>query len=209
MSNRREAAHILQRIRHVKTWQLFVILLLMLLVSATFLRLNNIGMVERRNAVLNADKNGNETALRNNLYALQRHASAHMNASSGTVYLEESYKREAMRLVDEAKKSSTVVKDVIEKADAACRAQFPGYSQAYVQCNASEQAKYSGTQTTQSAITFPNPELYRHEYSSPFWSPDFAGWTLLICVLITGVIVIRLIMLGILRLLLHKHYSSI
>jgi hypothetical protein len=209
MSNRRETAHILQRLRRVKTWQLFVILLLMILVSATFLRLNNIGMIERRNAVLSADTTGNETALRNNLYALQRHASTHMNASSGTIYLEESYKREAMKLVEEAKKSSTVAKDVIEKADAACRAQFPGYSQAYVQCNASEQAKYAGSENVQSAITFPNPELYRHEYSSPFWSPDFAGLTVIICMLITGVIIVRLIMLGILRLLLHKHYSSI
>lgn len=209
MSNRREARHILQRLQRIKTWQLFVILLLMLLISATFLRLNNIGMVERRSAVMSADASGNPTALENNLYALQRHAATHMNASSGTIYLEESYKRETMRLLDEAKKSSTVAKDVIEKADTACRAQFPGYSQAYVQCNASEQAKYAGSDNAQAAITFPNPELYRHEYSSPIWSPDFAGWTLLICALITGVIFVRLIMLMILRLLLHKHYSSI
>lgn len=209
MSNRREATHILQRLRHVKTWQLFVILLLVLLVSATFLRLNNIGMIERRNAVMSADATGNQTALQNNLYALQRHAATHMNASSGAIYLEESYKREAIRLVDEAKKSSTVAQDVVEKSDAACRAQFPGYSQAYVQCNASEQAKYAGNENAQAAVTFPNPELYRHEYSSPFWSPDFAGWTVVICVLLTGVIIVRLIMLGVLRLLLHKHYSSI
>ena len=130
MSNRREATHILQRLGRVKTWQLFVILLLMLLISATFLRLNNIGMVERRNAVINADATGNQTALQNNLYALQRHAATHMNASSGAVYLEEGYKREAIRLVEEAKKSSVVAKDVVEKADATCRAQFPGYSQA-------------------------------------------------------------------------------
>jgi hypothetical protein len=209
MADKREVRSLIQRMQRIKTWQLFVILLLMLLISATFLRLNNIGMVERRAAVMSADTTGNQTALENNLYALQRHAATHMNASSGTIYLEESYKRETIRLIDEAKKTSTAAKDVIEKADATCRAQFPGYSQAYVQCNASEQAKYSGSESLQTAVTFPNPELYRHEYSSPLWSPDFAGWSLLASVLITGVIIVRLILLAILRLLLHKHYSSI
>lgn len=209
MADKREAMSMIKRLQRVKTWQLLVLLLLVGLLSATFFRLNNIGMVERRTAVMNADASGNEKALTNNLYALQRFSSAHMNASSGTIYLEEGYKRETIRLVNEAKKSSTVASDVVQKADRICRAQFPGYSQAYVQCNASEQAKIAGSNSLQTTVAFPNPELYRHEYISPIWSPDFAGWTLVVCLLITGVIVVRLIMLAILRLLLHKHYSSI
>lgn len=166
-------------------------------------------MVERRTAILSADKAGDETAIANNLYALQRYSAAHMNASSGPVYLEESYKRQAKKLVEDAKAASTVDKEVIERADATCRAQFPGYSQAYVQCNASEQAKHSGTSQTENTISFPNPELYRHDYISPIWSPDFAGVMVLVSVIITGVIVTRIVMLTVLRLLLHKHYSSI
>ncbi len=197
------------RLERVATWQLLILLLLAGLVSATFLRLNNIGMVERRTAVLKADESGDERAVFNNLYSLQRYSASHMNASSGAIYLESSYKREAERLVEVAKQSSNVNREAVTRADEICRAQFPGYSQAYVQCNASEQAKIAGNDQAQSTVAFPNPELYRHEYISPIWSPDFAGWSLVVCVAITGVIGVRLTVLGILRLLLRRHYSSI
>lgn len=167
-------------------------------------------MVERRTAVKNADAANDSTSLLNNLYALQRYSSEHMNASSGTIYLESSYKRDVQKLVDEQKQNGTVKnKNALEKADQVCRSQFPGYSQAYVQCNLSEQDKYSSQSELQTKINFPNPELYRHEFISPRWSPDFAGWSVLVCVLITGVIVLRIISLLILRALLRRHYSSI
>ena len=35
----------------VATWQLIIIFIFALIISATFLRLNNIGMIERRSAV--------------------------------------------------------------------------------------------------------------------------------------------------------------
>lgn len=208
MAKEREARVILGRLERIKTWQLVVLLIIVGLLCATFLRLNNIGMVERRNAVMSADEQGDEAALRNGLFSLQRHAASHMNASSGTVYLEQSYKRDTERIVEEAKRGSSVADDAIERADEICRRQFPGYSQAYVQCNASEQAKIAG-ENPSAVVSFPSPELYRHEYSSPLWSPDFAGWTFLLCLAITGVIIVRLLLLLLLRLLLHKHYSNI
>ena len=209
MTDKRSVKRNIKRLERIKTWQLVILLILAGFISATFLRLNNIGMVERRTAVINADKAGDETASRNTLFALQRHSAGHMNASSGVVYLEESYKRQVEKLVEQAKQSSTVDRSIVERADAVCRAQFPGYSQAYVQCNASEQAKYGGAAQTQSTVAFPNPELYRHEYVSPLWSLDFAGASVLLCLLITGVIVTRLLTLAILRILLHRHYSEV
>lgn len=209
MTDKRRVKRNIKRLERIKTWQLVILLILVGFIAATFLRLNNIGMVERRTAVITADKNGNETAILNNLYALQRHSASHMNANTGPIYLEGSYKRQVEKLVEQAKQSSTVDRSIIERADAACRAQFPGYSQAYVQCNASEQAKYGSTAQAQQTVVFPNPELYRHDYISPFWSPDFAGWSLLVCLLITGVILVRLLVLAILRILLHRHYSEI
>lgn len=209
MTDKRGVKRNIKRLERIKTWQLVILLILVGFVAATFLRLNNIGMVERRTAVINADKNGNETAIVNNLFALQRYSASHMNASSGVIYLEGSYKRQVEKLVEQAKQSSTVDRSILERADAACRAQFPGYSQAYVQCNASEQAKYAGAAQAQQTVAFPNPELYRHDYISPLWSPDFAGLSVLVCLLITGVIIARLIMLAFLRILLRRHYSEI
>lgn len=165
-------------------------------------------MVERRNAVLSADKSGDQAAIFNNLSALQRHSAAHMNAGSGAFYLEESYKREVERRVKAASESGTANAEAVRKADEVCRAQFPGYSQAYVQCNATEQAKFSGSDSLQVAVS-PDPHLYRHDFASPLWSADFAGFSLLICVLLTLVIIARIIGMIVLRLLLHRHYSSV
>ena len=45
-------------LQRVKTWQLVVLLVIVGFVAATFLRLNSIGMVQRRDAVITADEKG-------------------------------------------------------------------------------------------------------------------------------------------------------
>lgn len=72
VTKRQQYGRGLKRLQQVKTWQLVLVLVLILFVTATFLRLNNIGMIQRRDAVLSADKQGNEDVLRNRLYDLQR-----------------------------------------------------------------------------------------------------------------------------------------
>lgn len=208
MADNKRVQRNIGRLQRVKTWQLVILLIIFGLLAATFLRLNNVGMIERRTAVLSADKAGDKTSLHNNLYALQRWSASRMNASTGPVYLEHSYQRTTEKLLKEARESSTVERDVLNRADAVCRRQYAGNWQAYVQCNAAEQAKYRGSSGAAS-VAFPNPGEYRHEFASPIWSPDFAGWSLVICVLITGVIIARIISLLILKALLRKHYSSI
>ena len=56
MKDKRSVKQKINRLRRLKTWQLVVILVFMMLMSATFLRLNNIGMVQRQKAVEQADK---------------------------------------------------------------------------------------------------------------------------------------------------------
>lgn len=209
MANKRNVKRDIKWLQRVKTWQLLILLVLALLVSASFLRLNNIGMEQRRQAVITADDAGDTTAVQNDLYALQRYSATHMNAATGAVYLQGSYKRDVEKIVSASKEASVANQEANIKADQVCSAQFPGYSQAYVLCNRSEQEKYAGSNTLNTAITFPDPELYRHSFYSPLWSPDFAGWSLVICGFITLVIIGRLISLAILRFLLRRHYSSI
>ena len=82
-------------LQRVKTWQLIIVLIIVGFVAATFLRLNSIGMVQRRDAVITADKEGNNDAIINRLYDLQQFVSAHMNTDLGRgVYLEHSYNRD-------------------------------------------------------------------------------------------------------------------
>lgn len=180
----------------------------MLLLSATFLRLNNIGMIERRTAVLVADEQGDQTITKARLFDLQRYAAAHMNAASGTIYLQAQYDRDTKASIEaaSARDSGTNINVL---ADQACKQQFGGYSQAYVQCFASELAKYPSGSDAPDKATLPSPSLYRHDFSSPLWSPDFAGFSVALCALLALAIVLRLLGLLVLRLLLHRHYSSV
>lgn len=208
MADKRRIKQGINRLQQVHTWQLILLLIVAGLITATFLRLNNIGMIERRTAVLNADEQGNNETTKARLFDLQRYSAAHMNAASGTIYLQAQYDRDTKASIEaaSARDSGTNINVL---ADQACKAQFGGYSQAYVQCFAAELAKYpSGTDAPDKA-DLPSPSLYRHDFSSPLWSPDFAGFSLLICVLLTLAIVVRLIALGVLRLMLHRHYSSV
>ena len=174
MINKKQIRLNIKKLQHIKTWQLFILLILMIFVAATFLRLNNIGMVQRRAAVLSADEAGDEKVIKERLYDLQLYVTSHMNADLGKgLYLEASYKRAAQAAYDSVETDSKVY----QLAQETCAPKFASWSQAYVQCTANELAKYPGTATP----TLPGTSAYLHVYASPLWSPDFAGWTALIC----------------------------
>ncbi len=205
----------LKRLQQVKTWQLVLILILALFVTATFLRINNIGMVQRRDAVLAADETGDLVALQNRLYDLQRYSAVHMNADTGPIYLQDSYNRAA----EVAKKAAEVQtgggENIYKKIeDEVCgpQARANGWrwpDQRYIACQRAELEKYPEAQQGSGQVILPDTKLFRHSFVSPVWSPDFAGFSVLICIFITLVIIGRLIGVMILRLLLRRHYRSV
>lgn len=202
--NKRRVKRSLKQVQRIKTWQLIVLFILSVFVSATFLRLNNIGMLERRKAVLAADEAGNEDTLKDRLYDLQRYVSAHMNTDMGKgLYLEYSYRRDAKTAYDEAAKDSNSNGNIYKKAQEVCAPQFSGWSYAYIQCTTNEIAKYPSSQNLISSVDLPDANSYRHVYQSPTWSPDFAGWSVVLCVVILIMIITRFISVSILKLLLH------
>lgn len=122
-------------LQRVKTWQLIVLLIIAGFIAATFLRLNNIGMVERRAAVISADEEGDDDVTVQRLYDLQRYVTAHMNTNLGQgVYLEASYKRDSRAVLDAASEDSNPNGNIYKKARDICDPQFGGYSTAYQQC---------------------------------------------------------------------------
>jgi len=196
-------------LQRVKTWQLLILLLLMAFVTATFLRLDNIGMDQRRAAVLAADKAGSESDIQNRLYELQRYSSTHMNADTGPFYLENEYRRESQRRVDAAKTYVNPNGNIYAKAEAVCKPQFTVWSEAYVQCFAAQLAKYPASPNPAANVKLPDVSLYRHSYDSPLWTAGFSGWSFLVCVALLVMIIARLISIGVLRLLLKQHYRGI
>lgn len=193
----------------MKTWQLLILLILLVFIAATFLRLNNIGMLQRREAVLSADKTGDIQVIQSRLYDLQRYVTSHMNSDTGPFYLEHQYRRDAQKIVDAAKNQGNPNGNVHVKAEAVCRPRFTVWSLAYVQCFADELAKYPPSPDPAQNVPLPSTSLYRHNFASPLWSPDFAGWAMVACIIVLFMIIARLVGLGILRLLLKKHYRGI
>jgi len=197
-------------LQRVKTWQLLVLLVLAGFISATFLRLNNIGMVERRAAVVAADDVGNETETIKRLYDLQHYVSSHMNTDLGKgVYLESTYQRDSQAVLNAAAGDQNPNGNIYKKAQEVCAPRFSHYSTAYLQCTTSELAKYPAAGNLIQDVHLPSVSSYLHDYESPVWSPDFAGWSLVISGVIALMIVVRLVGLAVLKLLLNKHYRSV
>lgn len=208
MSDRRQVRRSIKQLQKIKTWQLILLLVLMGFVSATFLRMNNTAMVQRRNAVLSADKSGDVNEMRGRIYDLQRWSAAHMNADTGTFYLQEQYNRDAQRAFKDASEVSNDSLQAHIKAEAVCHPQFHGWSTAYMQCFMNELAKYPGTDKLPEP-KLPSPALYRYSFVSPLWSPDFAGWSIVVCGIIILMIITRTVSLVVLRIMLHRNYQSV
>ena len=210
MADKRQAQRSIRQLQRIKTWQLVVLLILSSFVSATLLRLNNIGMIERRDAVLSADEQGKDEVTTLRLYDLQRYVSAHMNTDmSGGIYLEAGYKRDTKIAYDKASNDSNPNGNVYKKAQAVCAPKFSSFSYAYIQCTTDELAKYPSSQSLISDVNAPRADSYKHVFISPVWSPDFAGWSVLITAAIGLMILARLTAMLVLRTILKRHYRDL
>lgn len=211
MADKRNIRKNLKRIQTIKTWQLVVLLILSLFISATLLRMNNTGMVQRRDAIEGADKSGNTDEIVQRIYDIQRYSAAHMNADTGVFYLQAQYDRDVKKAVGDASGGpNDVASSPQARADAICNPnlQIHGYSLAYQNCMLAELSK-EGQVVDPASITMPNPALYRYAFASPVWSADFAGFSVLLSLLIALTIALRFIVWAVLKLLLKRHYKQI
>lgn len=212
MANKRQVRKSIKQLQRIKTWQLIVLLVLMGFVAATFLRLNNIGMTQRRTAVLDADKTGNQDAIKSRLFDLQRYVSSHMNTSMGAIYLEEQYKRDSEKANSTASSDDNPNGNIFKKAQEICAPRYKhlgNFSQPYKQCVLDEIAKYPSASELTTSLKLPKPEAYRHSFASPLWSPDFAGFSVLACFVILLIIIGRAIGLIILKIILRSRQGGL
>lgn len=214
MLDKRKLQYHLSRMRHIKTWQLLLILFFGILVSATFLRLNNLGMVERREAVVNADEAGDLPAARKALVNLQSYVAGHMNTSLGPhgVQLANIYNRDLEAALSRVSDSSNPESAVYQQASIECRARWQGnvesFRNDYVQCVIARVSSLSPDEG-QPSLSKPNPALYSFNYVSPLWSPDLAGFSVLFCAVILLIILVRFVTKMVLRMLLKHRFKSI
>ncbi|MGB4759580.1 MAG: hypothetical protein WBP26_06010 [Candidatus Saccharimonadales bacterium] len=180
----------LRRVRRVKPVHLGVAFVSSSLVTVFALRANNLQMAKLRTELQRVDQEGGDVA--GALQRLQEQVLQHMNTSvgTGTVYppiqLEATYRRlqEAEQARIEAATNS-----VYTNAQNHCESQnteFSGRSrvdcvQQYVQDHHVE------------SRTIP-ASMYQFDFVAPRWSPDFAGWSLVITCIIGVLLVIRLLL---------------
>jgi hypothetical protein len=179
--NKRRAHHLWKHFRFIKPGYCMVIFVISLSISVTALRSNNEHMATLRREVYAADKNdGDAGALKN----LQAYVTANMNTNlSGgpnAVYPPIQLKYTYDRLVQAASsQASETNAQLYTAAQNYCQTQDPTDFSGHNRVPCIEQYVESHGA---SATTIP-AALYQFDFISPVWSPDLAGWSIVVTLL--------------------------
>jgi len=213
VANKKQIRTALKKISMLKTWQLIILLILVLFIAATALRLNNVGMDHRREGVYSADEAGDEDIIHQRLLSLREYSSSHMNANTGAFVLKNQYDRDSQRALADAQNKSEESEspngNIYKKAAEVCDPQFSGYSQAYMQCFMNELNKYPESGAVSDSVVLPTAELYQYDFASPIWTPDIAGWTVLLAIIISVVIITKITLTVVLSMFLKRRAPKI
>ena len=212
------------KIHKIKTWQLLIVLVVLLFVDATLLRMDHVRMTELRDAVLTADASEDDAAVETALNELKDcvfnnivinvvddNGAQKVMFGTGPFYLEHTYIRAANRALEEAEKNMTADSNpngnVYQMASDVCRPQAiaNGWSwndAGYINCMTSEIQKYPAADelTSDIASSLPSTELYRKNYASPIFVFSLSGVMILITIIVALAIICRMFWWIILRL---------
>lgn len=195
---KKQLHHAWTKFRAVKVKYILIALLVSSAVTVLALRLNNQTMVELRQAVYVADEEGGD--VEGALHELREYVHTHMNTDlstgSNSVYPPIQLKHTYERLVAaEQDRIKEVNGNIYTAAQRYCERLHPeSYSggprvpciRDYVSDNGIEAKKIPDS-------------LYKFNFVSPRWSPDLAGWSLVVSILIAALLVVRLLLPRILR----------
>jgi hypothetical protein len=186
--DKRQLHHLWTRVRWIKPWYFLVLALVSAVICVFALRANNQHMSVLRDAVYRADKDN--TDVQKPLKALQAYVTSHMNtelsAGKTAVYPPIQLKYTYERLVQAQN----------QQADQANQANSTIYSQAQAYCEGLNSTDFSGrnrvpcieqyvqshTATSQPQKAIPDA-LYKFAFVTPVWSPDLAGWSMVVAAL--------------------------
>ena len=200
----RSDRRILRFLKHIKTWQLLLVLLLFIMLSAIFLRLNNLGMMERRDALIEADKTGDISQVQEAARELQNYVAHHMNTTTGRIALQTLYDQDFNKIV-EVNRVPDVENGDYQSAMVRCRQIYPRGGTDWAKCVANSVGVSEVDITTE---PLPSPDAYYVSYVSARWSSDLAGISVLICALLVVTIVFQLIFILILKIILKFKYRA-
>lgn len=190
--NKRRAHHFWTRFRRIKPWYFLAAAILSTVVCVFALRANNEHMVQLREAVYTADKDN--TNVGGALHGLQAYVTAHMNTSLDTgpnaVYPPIQLKYTYERLVQAQQAANQGSDQLYTDAQHYCEQQnshdFSGRNR--VPCIEQYVQSHGGSQAPAIPVS-----LYKFDFVSPSWSPDLAGWSMVLAALSWLLFVILLV----------------
>lgn len=157
-----------------------MIAVISLAIGIVALRANNEHMIQLRDAVYAADKNNDhvEEALRNLQAYVTRHMNTNLAGGTSGVYppiqLKYTYDRLVQAESDAVAQSNSVL---YTAAQSYCEAQRPtGYVINRIGCVENYLTSHD---TLHQVVPIPDA-LYKFAFISPRWSPDLAGWSLVV-----------------------------
>lgn len=179
--NKRHLHHIWTRFRVINPWVFVTLAVLSLIVSAFAMRSNYQHMAKLRQAVFTADEQNGD--VQKALNELRNYVYAHMNTSlskgNSGVYPPIQLKYTYDRLVQAASGNTAEANSKV-------------YTEAQAYCEQQNSSDFSGRNrvpcieqyvSTHGPSTTHIPDaLYKFDFASPRWSPDLAGWSLLLTI---------------------------
>lgn len=191
--DKRKLHHQFKFIKKIRAQYFLFIAIFFLVLGIIGLRENNLQMIELREQVHIADEKSAD--IEKPLRELRQYVHTHMNTnlSSGNVSIKPpiQLKHRYERLLEqERQRVSQVNQKVKEQGEQECARKFPGsgLNASRVNCV----AEYTRVNTVDPK-QIPS-ELYKFDFVSPVWSPDFAGLSLLASLIFFTVFIIRLIL---------------
>ena len=191
--NKRYLHYLWSKIRPVKTWYLFAAFVVTATVCVLALRANYAGMASLRNDVYTADQQAGD--VEGALQKLRAYVGSHMNTGLDNgkgIYPPIQLKYTYDRLVQaEQKKVEDANATIYTNAQKYCETVDPNsfYGRERVPCI----EQYIKTHTTSAAKSIPDA-LYKFDFVSPRWSPDLAGWTLVLSLVLLALTLIRFVL---------------
>lgn len=191
--NKRKLHHRLAELRAVPTLLLLGLALVFGATAVLALRANNQRMIELRDAVFAADEQDGD--VEGALLALREHVHAHMNTNltSGAnavrppIQLKYTYER-----LVEAERAKLQVSNpgLYDQAISYCEGRFQGgHIVERAQCIQDYVQQRGGAQAEAGSVP---DDLYKFDFASPSWSPDLAGWSLVLAVVFGILFIVRL-----------------
>lgn len=190
--DKKQLHHLWTRIRPIKVWYLLVLFLVSATVAVLALRQNNLTMLELRQAVYAADEQNNdvEGALQRLRSFVYSHMNTDLSAGAEAVYPPIQLKYTYQRL-QEAEKAR------VQQDSSAI------YTQAQAYCEQQNATDFSGRNRVPCIEQYVSQRgvkekaipdaMYKFDFVSPSWSPDLAGFSLALTMLLLLLLTVRIV----------------